>query len=317
MKKQELSMELLLKGSRKHVIASVPLVFLIYLSSPIHAQSEVDANRFPAARTLPMERRPFEQIREPNVDDSSGVLKYGGYLWRDVNVTQRNHRAVGKNIGGATVELIMHKSAYPYVIKDFYGTFRVAAGGPKNQLKPKDNIKLIGGVGSETNGDWRFMNWATADGAAKGMVCLYLEAKGDAVFGGIAGWYYRENERLNTLMIRFDQLDGVPVQLIDDYLKKYPSSLVQDDFHGESWVADDVHKWLHLTQLHKSDRMMFELSLGRLAAYDREIFGARDAFMAAVAGMRAEDMAAVDQTIETIRAKAEQWLLDRDKKKTS
>lgn len=282
-----------------------PLICSLGLSSPGSAQTRTPAKSDPALRFLPMERSVFQQIRDPNEDDTPGALKYGGYLWRDVNVTQRSYRAVERKIGGATVETIKHSPAYPYVVKDFYGTFRAVAAGPENYRRSMENADLVSGTVSEENGQWRFTNWTTGDSAASGTICLFVKPKGEGAIGGIVGWYDRENGWIRTVMIRFDQLDGIPVELIDEYLKKYPSFVKESDFHGATWVADDVHKWVHLLQLHKSDKVMFGMALGRLAAYDTNLFGVDPK------SLDTDDTAMFEKAIQDMKLDAERWLQNR------
>ncbi|MBN4058922.1 hypothetical protein JYU10_00465 [bacterium AH-315-J04] len=265
-------------------------------------------------KQVPIDHQGFTANSKTYEDDTPGRLKYGGYWWRDVHHSKRIFSAKDSNKGTAFVEIVDHAPEYKYVVHDFFGTYRrvrIGAGTPPTE------ISTVDGIVDEGDWMWQFLEWANDGNSAISTICVSFVPMEGGVFGGTVGWYHRGADGIKTILFGFSGLDGVPRQLIDKYLNKYPSSVRMSDFHGETWVADDVHKWLHLTQLHKSDRMMFEASLGRLAAYDRDIFGARDAFMAAVAGMRAEDMAAVDQAIETIRVKAEQWLVDRDKKKTS
>lgn len=275
------------------------------LSPPVSAQTQTAGKSDPALRFPPMEHSVFQQIRDPNEDDTPGALKYGGYLWRDVNVTQRSYRAVERKIGGAAVETIKHSSAYPYVIRDFFGTFRAVAAGPENYRHSKENTEIVNGAVSEANGQWRFMNWTTGDSATSGNICLFVKPKGEGTIGGIVGWYVRENGWIKTVMIRFDQLGGIPVELIDEYLKKYPSFVKESDFHGETWVGDDIQKWIHLLQLHKSDKVMFGMALGRLAAYDTNLFGVDPK------RLNTDDNAMFEKVIQDVKLGAEGWLQSR------
>jgi hypothetical protein len=257
---------------------------------------------------LPIERRAFEQIGKPIEDDTPGALSGGGYCWRDVLVTSRSYRAIGRELGGATVEVIHHASSYPYVVRDFFGMYR---GANVRNARARTNVSLVDGVVDEGNRQWRFIGWTASDGSISGTICSTGRRKANGDYAGNVGWYHREGDRITTVVFFFSRLDGVPYQLVDKYLKKYPSSTSQADFHGETWVADDVQKWLHLLELTKEDRVLFNIALVRLASYDPEMFDARDTFMSAATQVRARDLVAIDETIAILRAQATAWLAGR------
>lgn len=254
---------------------------------------------------LPKEQRAFELKREPNKDDTPGLLKNGGYWWRDVNVTQWSHRCIGKKSGGATVETITHSNSYPYVLHDFFGTFL----GSRMRDKPLSELEVKPGEVREGDGSWNFVNWNSADGVASGKICVILVAKENGSYGGNVGWYRREGDRINTVMIFFDNLDGVPVQLIDKFLKDHPSTVTEQDFHGNGWVADDIRKWVNLLRLHKHDREMFSVAALRLRVYDRELFGV-DA-----ARLESDDPTTFDAALDAVSEGVEQWIKIRDARK--
>jgi len=280
------------------------LILSPLVSSQVRAAQKSD----PVSKILPLEHGTFEQMGKPHEDDTPGVLKYGGYLWRDVHVTTLYYRVAERKIGGAQVETIDHAHDYPYVIHDFFGTFRKV--GTRTRTPPH-NIDVVNGFVNEDEWMWRFLDWASDENRVTGNICVTVIQKGDGVFGGTVGWYSRGDDGIRTVLIGYDQVDGVPFQLINEYLKKYPSSVKESDFHGETWVADDVHKWIHLLQLHKSDKMMFEMALGHLAAYDKRFFGDRDAFLTAQAAVRAGDTTTVEKVVQDLKLDAERWLQNR------
>jgi len=288
-------------------VASASVLLALLIVAP-DVLAQVKAGMVPMVGPLPIEGRSFEQTREASSDDTPGVLKFGGYGWRDIAVERRDYRALERKFGGADVEIIEHSTAYPYVVKDFFGTFRTAASGDPSKRRKEDTSISTGRV-DEGKGEWWFNNWKTGNRGMAGTICVSVSRKGDGVYGGIVGWYTRSGEEITTVMIRFDQLDGIPVKLIDEYLGRHPSSVTEEDFAGETWVADDVRKWAHLLRLQKSDREMFQIAAGRLAEYDRRLFGV-DA-----AQLESEDPAVFNAAIDALNAGLERWLREREAKK--
>ena len=103
------------------------------------------------------------------------------------------------------------------------------------------------------------------EGACLAEVCIPIP-KGKEAYGGLVGWYRKHGDQLETVMIRFDNLDGIPVKLIDKLFAEYPGFGRETDFQGESWVADDVRKWVQLVRLYESDRTLMQMALGRVTA---------------------------------------------------
>lgn len=294
----------------------IPLLIghLAVCSQMVLGQISVPPSGRPVERSIHVDQSRFELQRKPFTHVNPGVLGQGGYITRDVSLRQSDYRSLDRARGGAIVEVIAHSTQYPYAVKDLFGAFRsVASRAPRT---PREDVAVVNGTVDENREKWSFVEWQFSDGSAGGTICTLLREKTDiGPYEGLVGWYMRTGHTINTVMIRFTNLRGVSARLIDELLSKYPSAVVKEDFHGETWVADDVRKWIHLLQLHKSDKVMLGMALSRLAAYDPNVFGARDAAMAAESGVRASDMAAVDRAIETIRTRAEIWLAERGTKK--
>ena len=289
---------------------ALSIVSLVLCGQTARAQIPETSSGKPIEQGIQIEHSQFALTQEPYTDDTPGLLWRGGCIERDVVLNQSDYVALNRKRGGAIVEVIAHSNQYPYAVKDLFGTFRSVTS--RESGIPKREITVVNGTVDEGRGKWRFTVWQLPDGAPGGTMCILLREKNDiGPFEGLIGWYTRRDGAIHTVLIRFTNLRGVPAHLIDEYLKKYPSSVKESDFHGETWVADDVHKWIHLLQLHKSDKMMFEMALGHLAAYDNNFFGDRDAFLTAQAAVRAGDTATVENVIQDLKLEAEQWLQNR------
>lgn len=290
-------------ASARHILSLGGLLTLV--CSPALAIDPVASSR---AHGLPIEQRSFDQARDPVEDDTPGVLKYGAYCWRDVLVTKTSYRAVGRRIGGASVETVDHPPEYPYVVHDFFGTFR-GANFEFTRGKHLPDARLDDGGVVEADHQWRFVDWTVSGSAVSAKMCVMLVSKGEGAYGGIAGWYRWDDSRISTVMVRFDQLDGLPVSLIDDLVKRFPSSVEEADFHGETWVADDVRKWVHLVELHQSDREALQLALSRIATYGRDLVGA-DA-----EELTSDDPSVFNAAVEALKRRADKWLAAREASK--
>ena len=253
------------------------------------------------------EERKFEQIADPIQDDTPGMLKNGGYCWQDVLVTKRHYRALEKPVGGAQVETITHSRDYPFVIQDFYGHFR----GAGIRRPPVEETEVIDGVVKEHLAEWGFLSWGVGGGTPGEKICIIVFPKKEGGYAGNVGWYTREGDQITTVMMMFDNLDGVPVQLIDEYLKQYPSSVKEEEFHGATWVADDVRKWVRLVELLRADRERFGFALSRLGAYDDKLFGLDRT------KLQPADPVAFKRAIDDLTERAEQWLAEREKTRRS
>ena len=85
-------------------LCSTVLTTLLLASSHSLASDPPKHTSEPTGSSVPREARRFELTVGPIEDDTPGALAGGGYLWRDILVVKRSYRAVGRKIGGATVE---------------------------------------------------------------------------------------------------------------------------------------------------------------------------------------------------------------------
>jgi len=274
----------------------------LWLGSPTVYPALVAAADITAVAGIPVEPSKFELIRPPNEDDTPGALIGGGYCWSDVNVVQRSHKAVDRQFGGATVETITHAGTYSYVIHDFFGTFR----GAGLRRPPAEDVEVVQDVVKEGEAFWRFVDWRSSDGIERGKICIIVGRKKEGTLAGNVGWYSRDSQGIKTVMVLFDNLDGVPAQLIDEFLKQYPSSVKEEDFHGRTWVAEDVRKWVHLLGLLHGDRDRSGFALNRLSAYDSNLFGVDRA------KINSRDGAVFEEAMDDLRDRAERWLAERE-----
>jgi len=271
------------------------------------AQEVRSGSKTVSARSLPIEESAFELKRDPHDDDTPGILAQGGYLTRRVAVKQSDYRASDRERGGAIVEIVSHAPHYPYAVKDFFGTFRSVA--TKEPRGVKSDVGVVNGVVNEGENHWTFVAWPSL-ASTEGVICSVLITKKDiGPYEGLVGWYSRSGDMVNTVMIRFTNVSGLPAKLVDDFLSKYPSSVALSDFGGETWVAEDVLKWVRLVRLYKADRMLMQMALGRLAAYDHNLFGVDPK------RIEAADPAVFEEAIKALEQRAEQWLGEREAKK--
>jgi hypothetical protein len=82
-----------------------------------------------------------------------------------------------------------------------------------------------------------------------------------------------------------------------------------EDFHGETRVAVDIRKWIHLLELQKEDRAIRQISWVRLKTYDSGVFGVDPA------GLESPDPDVFRGAIQDLKTRAEQWLKRREQEK--
>lgn len=280
-------------GMSNAMLLFASLAVIVILSNRVAVCADQDPQK-----PLPVDRSEFT-LRWPAINNSGpGILAFGGYLGRDTEHREEDYLSSNEQHGDADVDVVLHPRAYAHVVHDFFGTFRAAAHG--EGMVPLTSPSVVNGVVDEETGQWQFSDWPEK-GEKTNKLCYTAGPKRKAK-DGIVGWYSRSDDRITTIMIRFSGLKGVPVQLIEKYLAKYPSSVTTDDFPGPRWVEQDVHKYIDLLRTQQSDGGLFRLVLGRLHRLDREAFRYRELFKA---DSTPEEIA---EAVEIVVGRIERWL---------
>jgi len=256
---------------RKHSFRLTVSALMVHV---LGAFAVTTADRNSSVGTAPiLDDREFALHWGPKTDDGPGILYYGGYLSRNVTVTEEKYRCVEDDLARCDVQIVHHPEGYHHVLHDFFGTFRMSALDAK---VPKTNRAAVNGVVDEGPRTWQFVDLADENGK-QWKICDTFVPKSDGIHG-FAGWYSIKDGRITTVMVRFSRVKGIPVQVVNKYLAQYPSSVAIEDYHGERWVEEDLRKYIDLIRTQQADSGLFRSALGRLQRFDPEGFGYHELF---------------------------------------
>lgn len=233
-------------------------------------------------------------LRSPGKNlDEPGIIKYGGYCTSSSGLMRYSYRG---DSGDATVEVVEHPPKYAYVTHDFIGTFFF--------IRQEESKELEKGARREV-GPVQFVEWDIEEqGESPHLLCLVASSV-DAAHFGLVGWFSHSGDEVVTVMIRFSTRGGVPRAVIDEYLRKHPSSIRGTVPTLDAWHADDIRKWVTLLQARANDDAILSVASKHLRYHDREDFGLMDAW-----DKRSDPAAladAIDKTIQRMNA----WLDDQ------
>jgi len=157
--------------------------------------------------------------------------------------------------GRVSVEVVKFPKGYGFVPHDLFG------------LLSKANNESI-----------TFRAWEYADGSQGGVVCSYSYGQdGQKQKGGVLWFHGNVEEGFETVIIGYNNLDGVPGIVVDDYLRKYPSDLPPDPTWHVDWHTKDLQKWANVLLANKEDVVMLQAGAAYLMRYDKLSFGLFDA----------------------------------------
>lgn len=251
------------------------------------------------SHTIAVDESQFELRSPTREDDTPGILQYGGYAERHVTVRQSRYRG---DTGDATVEVVEHPPKYPYAKHDFLGTFFHGYQEEKNK-KGQDAGEIVIPI--------EYIDWRTVAPAKSHSICVLMSMYSNGMFYGIAGWFTESDKGITTVMLRFSGRAGLPRAVIDEYLKKYPSSISRTapapSF--ESWQADDIAKWITLLQTKSDEDVILSVGSTHLRQYEPGAFGVFEAW-----NKRSDSNALaqeIDKSIERMKA----WVAEREAKK--
>lgn len=116
-----------------------------------------------------------------------------------------------------TAQATMQPLACTDSIRDFYRVFRQTERNRKYSFREED----------KNHPGMRFVDWVSKEGDACGVVCFEPGKDGDA--SGIAAWYYVDEIETTCVQVFYHDLKGIPREVVDEYLTKYPSDVTHDD----------------------------------------------------------------------------------------
>jgi len=70
--------------------------------------------------------------------------------------------------------------------------------------------------------------------------------------------------------MRFTNLEGIPKQLLDEFLTQYPSAVDKSTFIPADWVDDDLKKWAQILREEHDSKVILDIAARNLWQYERE-----------------------------------------------
>ncbi len=244
--------------------------------------------------TVRLDQRPFQLLWGAREDDTPGALKFGAYCNRGAALTKTHYRCRDSASGEATVEVVRHDLAYSYVVHDLYGFLQAASAHP-SRMPPQP--RQSEGSSKDVEGRIKLIDWPIK-GGREGQQVWCVRNQDEQTGQGVVAWYSERAEQHTTVVIRYEDLPGIPVNVVNDYLAEYPSALATVQTQVQNWEANDLQKWMHV--LRADDKSAHQLAWLHLQRYDRASFGLLEA-----SSKRNEPEAyaeAVEQVIANIQA---------------
>jgi hypothetical protein len=259
------------------------------------------ANGDDAALPRKIDRTEFQRQSAPNESrGGAGALesRSGSYV-QDTRVVRESFALADGSKGGVSVEIIAFPKGYRFPEHDLFGSLlRTAAqddkrGGSAELSAAADKVRCA---------EWEF-----ADGSKGGTVCdAWIRAEQKQ--NGTVGWFNRSaGEGVVTLSIGYGPFDGLPGQVIDEYLRKYPSDVPAQPTWHLDWETKDIEKWVEILRANKDDVPMLQAGAAYLTRYEKRSFGLLDALR------KRDDAAAFSQALDGVNERMSRWVEERKK----
>ncbi|NOT00001.1 MAG: hypothetical protein HOP29_05185 [Phycisphaerales bacterium] len=202
----------------------------------------------------------FREAETPGWEADAGFMRNGGYCGPPVQAQRFKYRPEDASRGEAIVDVVQHAADYTFAVHDFFGTFDAF-------LRDDD----------PADSTFRFVRWSRIGGTA--VVCDARRPDGDRL-RGLIGWFREAPGGVVTVLIGYEDLDGPPAMLVDDYLKLHPSTVVADTASStaffDRWRTDDVSKWIAVLEARGDEDGTLRRAAARLRRYDGTAFGMAD-----------------------------------------
>jgi len=259
------------------------------------------ANEGEAQESIPRDSGDFEQVRGPRTRNGPGILAYGGYCSLEAQLTKSGYQDATDRAREATVEIVVHPRDYEFVPHDFFGTFLVSLR-EQNMKAAKANVQDQRGL----------LSWIEekSPGGRPIVMCavIFPTDKNALLYEGVVGWYHAEASKITSVMIRFDNLKGIPSTIINRELANYPSSVTRDESQFRDWDMNNIAKWSKLLRQRGNEELILDAGLRHLRAYDDQSFGLVESWT------KRTDPLALSKAIDGAIERMNGWVEERKKK---
>ena len=236
---------------------------------PMAASAPSQAETSPSP--LPRDDREFRLHRGPSRDDTPGRLARPGYCARGPKLEEYDYRVPGVNRGMINVEVVVHPREYAYVTHDLIGTFveraerhRMDRRNARGERGPSEVPRAEAIVD--------YLEWRTEGGTSPSIICRHRNEPLDSGEPMLA-WYHEEAGQITSVLIFYAQLEGLPTKIIDEFLTRYPSSMVRNDPAAQDWVDKDLAKWIDLLRTRREDDHVRHIAEFNLSSWFKREFG--------------------------------------------
>jgi hypothetical protein len=207
----------------------------------------------------------------------TGVLesRSGSYV-RDAQLVRNSFELADGSKGGVSVEIVTFPKGYRYAPHDLFGS--LSRTGEHDKKRAEADIVQC-------------PEWKYADHSKGGTVC-YAQSIGNQRHDGVVAWFRgNADEGFVTLRIGYSNLDGLPGQVIDEYMREYPSTVPAQPTWHVDWETKDLEKWTEVLRANKDDLVMLQAGAAYLTRYEKRSFGLLDALK------KRDDAAAFSQAL--------------------
>ena len=238
-----------------------------------------------------------------------GVVVQGGYCSVGALLHTYSYEETDPVRRAIMVEAVKHPASYRYVRHDFAGMLRTVASGaplpsPPSHDDAVDGVELV---------QWKAL------GAAPGqwIYVVPIPTEGKA---GLVAWYCdgAGTNGMVTVVMCCSELEPLSKPLIDEFLKRYPSSMDGKTLLAGDWIDDDLAKWIDLLGKAPENEMLLAIRARNVAQYEGD--ARRYAKESGAAwepwdtnSLRASRAESGDfhERARTLREKLEQWRVER------
>lgn len=236
------------------------LVALFWALPNLGEPSKSRAEEVPAWRTQ-RHSGDFRLTIGPLDKGEPGFLGKGGYAIKGARLTKTKYQAVDKEGGEAIVDVVTHPCSYSYVANDVMATLQVVLEEEKRKTP---------------TGAFQLTQYPKPDGSGNAIIYDARISDSDGI-RGVVGWYETNGDGcMTSVLIRYERLDGIPVKLVDEFLQKYRSEVVNDESVVREWKKKDIRKWIEIIRSAQPEDPSLSAARAYLLRYDKEAFGLDD-----------------------------------------
>ena len=236
---------------------------------PMAASAPSQAATAPAP--LQRDNREFQLHSGPHCDDTPGRLAQRGYCATGATVERYDYRSPGDGRVMVVVEVAVHPREYAYVTHDLIGTFVERA---EDDRMHRRNARSERGPAEPPRAEAIVdcFEWPVEGGTSPSILCRH---RNELAYSSeqMLGWYQEKDGQIRTVLILCTSLDGLPTKIIDDFLKRHPSSMVRNDPASRDWIDKDLAKWIDLLRTRREDDHVRHIAEFNLSSWFKREFG--------------------------------------------